>query len=102
MDAIPRDRHSVVHLIVEPPKPESPTLKDRVKEAVGMIIALIGLVIVLGTTATLVAVLLGHTIVPMEMIHTMFMTGVVSAVAGFHIVKSSSTEVNVGPLALTV
>ncbi len=107
--AVPPVEKQVIYLVerLPPAKPEAPTLMDKVREIAGVALTLLGFAVLLGTSVAFASYFLGWTVLNIEALHTLFMTGIVSAVGGFHLAKGSthagpSAEFTAGPLAITI
>lgn len=88
-----------------PPKvKESLTLLDKVKYVVGLVLAVLGLALLTGVGVSFGAHFLGRATPSIEALHTLFMTGMVAAIGGFHFAQGVpvGTEITAGPIAVTI
>lgn len=108
MAAVPPVEQRVIYLVerLPPSPPKDSTAMDKVKQVAGTALALLGLAILLGASIALTGVLIGTVIIPIETIHTFFMTGMLSAIGGFHLARGGtqkpSIEITGGPVSVTI
>ncbi len=74
-----------IHL--ERREPEPQTTLDQLRRITGIALAVLGMAILIGAALTLYGHLMGLHAVPLETIHTVFMTGIACTVAGFHLAR---------------
>ena len=87
-------------------KTNAPTLWDNAKRVFGVALAVFGFFMIATAAGALIWHLAGLAVVQAESNHALFMTGLMSAIGGLHLAKSStsptSAEISAGPFSYTV